>query len=133
MGVRWKSFEMPKSLICDEGTLTQTYGKFIAEPFERGYGTTIGNSLRRILLSSLEGSAVTSIKIDGALHEFSVLPGVIEDVTQIVLNIKCLILKSYTRGPKMIYIDVGKKGDVQAKDIVTDETIEIVNCKLVNG
>lgn len=127
MGVRWKSFEMPKSLICDEGTLTQTYGKFIAEPFERGYGATIGNSLRRVLLSSLEGSAVTSIKCDGVLHEFSAIPGVIEDVTQIVLNIKQLILKSYTRGPKMIHIDVEKKGDITAKDIVTDDTIEVVN------
>ncbi len=127
MGVRWKSFEMPKSLVCDEATLTQSYGKFIAEPFERGYGTTIGNSLRRVLLSSLEGSAVTSIKCDGALHEFSTIPGVVEDVPQIVLNIKELVLKSYTRGPKMIHIDVEKKGEITARDIVTDDTIEVVN------
>ncbi len=127
MGVRWKSFEMPKSLVCDEATLTQSYGKFIAEPFERGYGTTIGNSLRRVLLSSLEGSAVTSVKCDSVLHEFSTIPGVVEDVPQIVLNIKELVLKSYTRGPKMIHIDVEKKGEITARDIVTDDTIEVVN------
>ena len=84
MGISWKTFEMPKRLECEESSYSKTYGKFIAEPFERGFGSTIGNSLRRILLSSIDGSAVTSIKIDGVLHEFSTIPGVLEDVPQII-------------------------------------------------
>lgn len=127
MGVVWRNLEMPKRLECDESTYTDTYGKFFAEPFERGYATTIGNSLRRILISSLEGSAVTSIKIDGVQHEFASMPGVLEEMTQIVLNIKKLILRSHFKSPKTIYIKVDKKGDVTAKDIITDETIEILN------
>ena len=127
MGIKWKNFEMPKKLECDDSTYSDSYGKFIAEPFERGYGITIGNSLRRVLLSSIEGSAVTSIKIEGVLHEFSSIPGVVEDVPQIVLNIKKLTLHSHTKTPKTIFIKVEKKGQVKAKDIITDETIEIVN------
>lgn len=127
MGVGWRSLEMPKKLDCDESTYTPTYGKFYAEPFERGYASTIGNSLRRILISSLEGSAVTSIKIEGARHEFASIPGVLEDSTQIVLNIKKLVLKSHFKSPKTIYIKVEKKGKVTAADIVTDDTIEILN------
>lgn len=127
MGVGWRNLEMPKRLECDESTYAETYGKFLAEPFERGYAVTIGNSLRRILVSSLEGSAVTSIKIDGAQHEFASLPGVLEDVTQIVLNIKKLILRTHFKSPKVIYIKVDKKGDVTARDIITDDTIEILN------
>lgn len=127
MGISWKNFEMPKKLICDESTYTDTYGKFIAEPFERGYGVTIGNSLRRVLLSSIEGSAITSVKFAGVQHEFSTLPGVLEDVTQIILNVKKIVLRSYADEPKTIYINVDKKGDVTARDIATDETIEVIN------
>lgn len=127
MGIRWKTFEMPKRLECEKSTLTPTYGKFIAEPFEKGFGTTIGNSLRRVLYSSIEGAAVTSVKIEGALHEFSALDGVQEDVAQIILNLKNLVLKYHAKGPKKISINVKKKGDVTARDIQTDETIEIVN------
>ena len=94
MGVKWRDFQMPKRLDCDESTYTETYGKFIAEPFEKGYGVTLGNSLRRILLSSIEGSAVTSIKIDGVRHEYSTIPGVMESVSEIILNVKNLVLIS---------------------------------------
>ena len=127
MGIRWKTFEMPKRLETEQASLTPTYGKFLAEPFERGYGTTIGNSLRRVLISSIEGAAVTNIKIEGALHEFSAIDGVVEDVPQIVLNIKKLVLKYHGKQPKKVVIDVKRKGAVTAKDIQTDETIEIVN------
>lgn len=118
---------MPKRLECEESTYNSTYGKFIAEPFERGYGVTLGNSLRRILLSSIEGSAVTSIRIDNVSHEFSNIPGVVEDITEIVLNIKNLVLRSHSKTPKSIYIKAEKKGEVLAKDIICDETIEIIN------
>ncbi len=127
MGIRWKTFEMPKRLECDSATLTPTYGKFVAEPFERGFGTTIGNSLRRVLLSSIEGAAVANIRIEGALHEFSSLDGVLEDVPQIVLSIKKLILRYHGKGPKKITIDVKRKGPVTAKDILADETVEVIN------
>ena len=129
MGIRWKTFEMPKRLECDKSTLTPTYGKFVAEPFERGYGATIGNSLRRILLSSLEGSAVTSVKFDGVQHEFSAIPGVVEDVPQIIMNIKHLVIRSHTRAPKTLTLAADKKGAVTASDIQTDETLEILNPK----
>ncbi len=127
MGIRWKTFEMPKRLEVDQASLTPTYGKFIAEPFERGYGTTIGNALRRVLISSIEGAAITNIKLEGALHEFSAIDGVVEDLPQIVLNIKKLVLKYHGKQPKKIVIDVKKKGEVTAKDIQADETVEIVN------
>ena len=127
MGISMKNFEMPKKLILDESTYTPTYGKFVAEPFERGYGVTIGNGLRRVLISSIEGTAVTSIKISGAHHEFSSITGVVEDVPQIIMNIKKLILKSHFKTPKPMSINVEKKGKVTAKDIKADETVEIVN------
>ena len=127
MGIVWKDFEMPKRLVCEESTYTDNYGKFIAEPFERGYGTTLGSALRRVLLSSIEGSAVTSVKIDSVQHEFSTIPGVTEDVPDIILNIKKLILRSHSRQPKVIEIKADSKGDVKAKDIIHDETIEILN------
>lgn len=131
MGIRWKTFEMPKRLEVEQGTLTPTYGKFIAEPFERGYGTTIGNALRRVLISSIDGAAVTSIKIDGMLHEFSAVDGVVEDGAQIVMNVKKLVLRYHGKGPKKIYIDIKKQGPVKAGDIQADETVEIVNPELV--
>lgn len=127
MGSAWRDFEMPSKVEWDEGSYTLTYGRFTAEPFERGYGTTVGNSLRRILLSSLEGAAVTSVKFGGVLHEFSTVAGVAEDVSEIVMNIKHLVLKSHTRSPKTLTLAVEKKGPVTAKQIVTDETVEILN------
>ena len=127
MGISMKNFEMPKRLVLDESGQTPTYGKFTAEPFERGYGMTVGNSLRRVLISSIEGTAVTSIKIDGVHHEFSAINGVVEDVPQIIMNLKKLVLKSHFKIPKSMVIDVSKKGDVTAKDIKADETVEIMN------
>ncbi len=127
MGISWRTFEVPKRIECDESTLTSTYGKFMAEPFERGYGATIGNSLRRVLISSIEGSAVTSVKFDSALHEFSTIPGVVEDVTQIILNIKNLVLRSHAKSPKTIYIKTEKKDEITAADIIHDETVEVLN------
>ncbi|MCM8779186.1 MAG: DNA-directed RNA polymerase subunit alpha [Candidatus Omnitrophica bacterium] len=127
MGIKWRDFEMPKKLVIEEKSYTDFYGKFIAEPFERGYGVTIGNSLRRVLLSSIEGSAVTNVKIEGVLHEFSTLPGVLEDIPQIILNIKNLVVRSHTRAPKIITINREKKGEVTARDIITDETVEVIN------
>lgn len=127
MGIKWRDFQLPKRLECDETTYTNTYGRFSAAPFERGYGITLGNSLRRVLLSSIEGSAVTSIKIAGVQHEFSTVPGVLEDTTEIILNIKCLILNCRSKIPKTIYIKKNGKGQVKAKDIEADETIEIIN------
>lgn len=127
MGILWKEFEMPKRLVLDEATATATYGKFIAEPFERGYGNTIGNAMRRVLLSSIEGAAVTSIKVDGVLHEFSTMPGVVEDVTEIVLNVKQLVLRSHARQPKVLTLHREKHGEVTAREIATDDAVEIIN------
>ena len=127
MGISMKNFEMPKKLVLDEASYKPTYGKFIAEPFERGYGMTIGNSIRRVLISSIEGTAVTSIKFEGVHHEFSAINGVMEDVPQIILNIKKLILRSHFKTPKSMVINIEKKGEITAADIKTDETVEIVN------
>jgi len=130
MGIKWRDFQLPKRLECDETTYTETYGKFSAAPFERGYGVTLGNSLRRLLLSSIEGSAVTSVKIAGVQHEFSTIPGVLEDVPEIILNIKSLVISSHSKIPKMVYIKKSEKGEIKAKDIEVDETIEIINPEL---
>jgi len=127
MGVKLRNFEMPRKLVLDESSATKTYGKFIAEPFERGYGATIGNSLRRVLISSIEGTAVTSVKINGVQHEFSAIAGVTEDVAEIILNIKKIVLKSHFKKPKSIFLKVDKKGVVKAGDFTTDETVEILN------
>jgi len=127
MGIKWKDFQLPKRLECDETTYTSTYGKFSAAPFERGYGVTLGNSLRRVLLSSIEGSAITSVKINGVNHEFAAVPGVLEDVTEIILNLKTVVLNSHSNIPKTIYIKKDTKGPVTAGDIQTDETIDVVN------
>jgi DNA-directed RNA polymerase subunit alpha len=130
MGIKWRDFQLPKRLECDEASYTNTYGKFSAAPFEKGYGVTLGNSLRRVLLSSIEGSAVTSIKIAGASHEFTTIPGVLEDIPEIILNIKSLVLNSHSKIPKTIYIKADKKGEIKAGDIEVDETIEIINPEL---
>lgn len=120
---------MPKRLIKEDSTATETYAKFIAEPFETGYGHTIGNSLRRVLLSSLEGAAITSIKIDGAMHEFTTVDGVVEDVTEIILNLKKVLLKCHSRDPQTLLLSVHKDGPVTAADIKLNQNIEVVNPK----
>jgi DNA-directed RNA polymerase subunit alpha len=127
MGIKWRDFQLPKRLECEESTYTNTYGKFSAAPFERGYGVTLGNSLRRVLFSSIEGSAVTSVKISGVSHEFSTIPGVLEDVPELILNIKNIVLNSHSKIPKVITIKGKSKGEIRAKDIETDETVEIIN------
>jgi len=104
MRIRWRGLELPSRVVCDYSTLSDTYGKFVAEPFERGFGTTVGNSLRRVLLSSLEGSAVTRVKIQGVQHEITTIPGVVEDVTDIVLNVKSLVVKNNSDQTKTIRI-----------------------------
>lgn len=127
MRIRWRGLELPVRVDVERETLTDTYGKFIAAPFERGFGHSIGNSLRRILLSSLEGSAVVSVRIDGISHEFTSIPGIVEDVTDIMLNIKNLVVKLNTDQPKVIKIEAKKKGEVNAKDIIADAGVEIIN------
>jgi DNA-directed RNA polymerase subunit alpha len=121
--------EKPK-IECVEMSKDFTYGKFVVEPLERGYGMTLGNSLRRILLSSIPGVAVTTLKIDGVLHEFSTIPGVAEDVTEIILNIKNLALKMYSDSTKLIKIDVQGEKEVTAADITCDADLEIINPEL---
>lgn len=118
---------MPKRLELDKKTATDTFGKFIAEPFERGYGHTIGNSLRRILLNSLEGAAITNIKIEGVLHEFSSIPGIKEDVTEIILNLKKVRFKLYTNGPETIYLRANKQGVATAGQIEVNSNVEVLN------
>ncbi len=120
---------MPKRLTKDDASATPTYAKFVAEPFETGYGHTIGNSLRRVLLSSLEGAAITSLKIDGAMHEFTTIEGVVEDVTDIVLNLKRILFKSSNRDPQTLLLSVNKDGEVTAGDIQLQQNIELVNPK----
>jgi len=127
MPVRLGRFEMPKRVVREDATATPTYAKFIAEPFEAGYGNTIGNSLRRVLLGSLEGAAISSIKIEGAPHEFTGIPGVVEDVTDIVLNLKQVLLKSHSRDPHVVFISVNKEGPVTAADIKGDQVVEVLN------
>src|SRR2546425_7416654 len=127
MPVRLGRFEMPKRLTKEETTANETYAKFIAEPFETGYGHTIGNSLRRVLLSSLEGAAITSIKVDGAMHEFATIEGVVEDVTDIVLNLKKILFKAHTRDPQTLLLSVNKEGEVVASDIQLNQNVELVN------
>ena len=127
MPVRLGRFEMPKRLQKDEASATETYAKFVADPFETGYGHTIGNSLRRVLLSSLEGAAITSLKEDGAMHEFATIDGVVEDMTDIVLNLKKVKFKAHTRDEQTLLLSVNKEGEVTAADIQTNQNIELVN------
>jgi DNA-directed RNA polymerase subunit alpha len=122
----WKGFQRPKRLELERETLTDRFGRFYAQPFERGFGTTIGNSLRRVLLSSIEGAAITAVKIDGVLHEFSPIPGVVEDATDIILNLKQIPLKIHSEATKTLYLRVDKAGDVRAKDIQVDHQVEIL-------
>ena len=127
MRIRWNNFELPSRVIVEKETLTDIFGRFIAEPFERGFGVTIGNSLRRILLSSIEGAAVASVKIDGVRHAFGTIPGIVEDVIDIILNIKNLNIKLHSEGPKTIKIEATKAGVIKGGDIITDSDVEIIN------
>ena len=127
MPVRLGRFEMPKRLQKEDATATATYAKFVAEPFETGYGHTVGNSLRRVLLSSLEGAAITSVRVDGAMHEFTTVEGVVEDVTDIVLNLKRILFKCHSRDPQTLRLSVNKEGAVTAADIELNQNVELVN------
>jgi DNA-directed RNA polymerase subunit alpha len=127
MRIRWRGLELPNRVVSDRAGLTDTYGKFIAEPFERGFGVTVGNSLRRILLSSLEGSAVTRVKIQGVQHEISTIPGVVEDVTDIILNVKSLVVKNSSEQARTIRIDRHERGVITAANIISDEAVQIIN------
>ena len=131
MPIRLGRFEMPNRLTCEEGTASATYAKFAAEPLEAGYGHTLGNSLRRVLLSSLEGAAICTVQIEGASHEFQTLEGVVEDVTDVVLNLKQLLLKTPTREPRKLRIDVNKSGAVTAGDIEEQAGVEVLNPELL--
>lgn len=123
----WRSLIQPKRIEIDETTHTAFYGEFSCQPLERGFGTTLGNALRRILLSSIQGAAIVSVKFDGILHEFSTIPGIKEDVTDIILNLKGVRLKLHQDGPRTIRIDTSREGTITAGDIVTDGTVEILN------
>ncbi len=127
MHIRWRGLELPSAVVCDAETLSTTYGKFVAEPFERGFGSTIGNGLRRILLSSLMGSSVTQIKVRGAQHEFSTIPGVLEDVTDIVLNVKSLVVKNYSESTRVITVEKNTTGVVTGADVQTDADVQVIN------
>jgi DNA-directed RNA polymerase subunit alpha len=122
----WKGFQRPKRLEFERETLTDRFGRFYAQPFERGFGTTVGNALRRVLLSSIDGAAVTAVKIDNVLHEFSPIPGVVEDATDIILNLKQIPLKMHVDTTKTLYLRVDKAGEVRARDIETDADVEIL-------
>jgi DNA-directed RNA polymerase subunit alpha len=123
----WKGFQKPKRLTCDNLTLTDKYGQFTAQPFERGFGTTIGNALRRVLLSSIEGAAITAVRIEGVLHEFSSIPGVVEDATDIILNLKQIPLKINVEDPKTLYLHVDRPGEVTSGMIQEDPDVEILD------
>ncbi len=124
--MKWKNLTMPKQVVPDAGN-TPSYGKFVIEPLERGFGLTLGNALRRVLLSSLQGAAITAVRIDGVLHEFSTLPGVIEDVTELILNLKQVRLKLHGDGPKKGTFEVRGKGEVRAGNLLVDADIEVLN------
>ncbi len=125
--MKWKNLRMPDAIVWDRETMTESYGKLTAEPLERGYGTTIGNALRRVLLSSLQGAAVTGVTVDGALHEFSVIEGVTEDVTELILNLKQMCVKLLSDGPETLVLDAKGDGDVKASDFEPNPNIEIMN------
>jgi len=134
----WRDLIKPRRMEVDQDSLTQTYGKFTAEPLERGFGTTLGNSLRRVLLSSLQGAAISSVKIEGVDHEFTTVPEVSEDVTDIVLNLKEVLLRMHTNEPKTLRIEAEGPKEVKAGDIIADEQVEILNpghhvCTLSEG
>ena len=123
----WSDFQKPKKLDYDAETLTPHYGRFIAQPFERGFGTTIGNALRRVLLSSIEGAAISAVRVEGVLHEFSSLTGVVEDMTDVVLNLKQVPFRMHGEGPKTLYLEKKGPGVVTAADFDADADIEILD------
>jgi DNA-directed RNA polymerase subunit alpha len=123
----WKGFQKPKRLVANTDTLTDKYGQFSAQPFERGFGTTIGNALRRVLLSSIEGAAITAVRIEGVMHEFSSIPGVVEDATDIILNLKQIPLKMSVEGPKTLTLHVDKPGEVTSRMIQEDADVEVLD------
>jgi DNA-directed RNA polymerase subunit alpha len=123
----WKGFQKPKRLVCNSDTLTDKYGQFSAQPFERGFGTTIGNALRRVLLSAIEGAAITAVKIEGVMHEFSSIPGVVEDATDIILNLKQIPFKMHTEDPKTLRLVVDQPGQVTSRMIQEDAEVEILD------
>ena len=125
MHIRWRGLELPSQV--QKETLTPTYGKFVAEPFERGFGVTVGNSLRRILLSSLEGSAVTQVRIQGAQHEFTTIEGIVEDTTDIVLNVKSLVVKNHADSTRVIRVEKNTPGDITGADVIVDSSVEVIN------
>ena len=131
MRIRWRGLELPTRVVNDQEVSTPTYGRFSVEPFERGFGITVGNSLRRILLSSLEGAAITSVKIADAEHEFTSLPGVLEDVTDIILNIKSLVVKSHSEEPRVLHVRSEVKGPITAEMIDVDPAIEVISRDVV--
>jgi len=123
----WKGFQRPKRLEYAPESLTPTYGKFYAQPFERGFGTTIGNAMRRALLSSIEGAAITAVHIEGVLHEFSSIPGVVEDVTDIILNLKQIPLKLHSEGPETVAVEIEGPAEAKSGDVQAGEAVEILN------
>ncbi len=127
----WKGFQRPKRIEVDPETLSETYGKFVAQPFERGYATTVGNAMRRCLLSSIEGAAITAVQIEGVLHEFSSIPGVVEDVTDIILNLKQIPIRLHGEEPRFLSLDVQGPGQVTAGQLTSDSQVEICNPDLV--
>src|SRR6184192_4618504 len=127
MTKNWRELIKPRGLSVDQESLTDTYGKFVAEPLERGFGITLGNALRRVLLSSLQGAAITSIRVEGVEHEFSTIPNVAEDVTDIILNLKEVLLRMHTQEEKTIRIEVEGPKEVKAGDIVVDQDTEVLN------
>jgi len=127
MRIRWRGLELPSQVTCDKESLTGTYGKFTAEPFERGFGASVGNSLRRIMLSSLEGSAVTRIQLHGAQHEFTTLPGVVEDVTDIVLNVKSLVVRNHSQQTRVLRVERNQAGPITGADVQADEAVDVIN------
>ncbi len=131
MRITWRGLELPTNVLRDEAVSSNTYGRFYVEPFERGFGTTIGNSLRRVLLSSLEGSAVTSIKIKGVDHEFTTIKGVVEDITELILNVKQLVVRLQGEEPKVLTVSADKAGAVTAGMIEHDASVQIANPDLV--
>ncbi len=131
MRIRWRGLELPSKVTCDKEAFRPNYAKFYAEPFERGFGITVGNSLRRVLLSSLEGSAVTRMRIRGAQLEYTTLPGVMEDVTEIALNVKSLVVRSHDDKPHVIRIEKNRRGPVTGADITPDAVVDVINPELL--
>lgn len=131
MRIKWRGFELPSNVSVDEENSNESFGRFVAEPFERGFGATVGNSLRRILLSALEGAAATAVRFSGVQHEFTSIPGVVEDVTEICLNLKSIVFKHNGTGPKTARMDRHQRGVVTAGDLICDDQLEVVNKDLV--